>query len=258
MAIQYNPASVTEGLLCCLDSANSKSYPLTRGVTWFDCMLTGTASTLLNGATFNSPTNSMFFDGTNDFSRITIDQFLTAWTDSVSVEAWVYFPSGITWWNNADTRDFLLSNIVSAGSFSPTAPSLWKQQPQSMVAAAVRGTGNAQPFTATGYIELNKFTQLVSVWNGPSTAPAGSSASISLYINGSLSRGTTLSSTLYNNNFGVTMPSKLWGIAETKGIAGSAYQYFGGYIAIIKWYTKALNASEVLQNFNALRGRFGI
>lgn len=258
MAVHAGPDIVSDGLLCCLDAANFISYPQTKGITWTDCATTGATANLLNGATFDDATRSMFFDGSNDLARITLNDFLVSWTDSVSVEAWVYFPSGITWWNNADTRNFLLSNIVSAGNFTPTAPSLWKQQIENVVAAAVRGTGTAQPFTATGDIQRDRFTQLVSVWNGPSTAPAGSSAAISLFINGSFIRGTTLSSTTYNSNFGVTLPSTTWGIAENKAIAGSAYQNFGGYIANIKWYKKSLSAAEILQNYNALRGRFGL
>jgi hypothetical protein len=257
MAVQYNPTIVTDSLLCCLDAVNKKSYPGT-GVTWSDCFITGARAALTNGATFNNQFSSMFFDGTNDFCGITLNSLLTSWSNSISVEAWVYFPSGITWWASADTRDFLLSNIVSAGNFSPTAPSLWKQQPENIVAAAVRGTGNLQPITATGDIKRDTFTQLVSVWNGPSNPPIGASASISLYINGSFIRGTNISAVNYANNFGLTLPSNSWSIAENKGIAGSGFGFFGGYIANIKWYTKALNANEVAQNFNALRGRFGI
>ena len=34
--------------------------------------------------------------------------------------------------------------------------------------------------------------------------------------------------------------------------------YFDGKISNVKMYNKTLTASEVAQNFNALRGRYGI
>jgi len=46
---------------------------------------------------------------------------------------------------------------------------------------------------------------------------------------------------------------------------GGSYTYenttdypFGGNIAITRIYNKALTAAEVLQNYNALKGRFGL
>ena len=41
------------------------------------------------------------------------------------------------------------------------------------------------------------------------------------------------------------------------GPAG-AYPYFNGSIANVNYYNRALSAAEVLQNYNALRGRYGL
>ena len=37
-----------------------------------------------------------------------------------------------------------------------------------------------------------------------------------------------------------------------------ASEYLVGNVSSLKFYNKALTASEISQNFNALRGRFGI
>jgi hypothetical protein len=42
------------------------------------------------------------------------------------------------------------------------------------------------------------------------------------------------------------------------GYAGSRGYYYNGDIAIVRVYNKALSASEVLFNYNALKGRFGL
>ena len=42
------------------------------------------------------------------------------------------------------------------------------------------------------------------------------------------------------------------------GAHGAASNLFDGDIPVVQIYNRALTASEVKQNFNALRGRFGI
>jgi len=39
---------------------------------------------------------------------------------------------------------------------------------------------------------------------------------------------------------------------------GSAGEYFAGKIASVKIYNQALTASEILQNYNSLKTRFGL
>jgi hypothetical protein len=43
-----------------------------------------------------------------------------------------------------------------------------------------------------------------------------------------------------------------------RGAPGSAFSFFQGQIPIVKIYNRALSASEVLQNYNATKGRFGL
>lgn len=43
-----------------------------------------------------------------------------------------------------------------------------------------------------------------------------------------------------------------------RGFSTSSERWFNGRVHNVKIYNKALSSSEVLQNFNALRGRFGL
>ena len=65
MGTAYNPTIVTDGLVLCLDAANSRSYPKS-GTAWSD--LAGSNNgTLTNGPTFSSANGgSIVFDGSND------------------------------------------------------------------------------------------------------------------------------------------------------------------------------------------------
>jgi hypothetical protein len=67
MAISYNPRTITDGLVLCLDAANPKSYP-GSGTTWTDLSGRGNNGTLTNGPTYSSSNGgSIVFDGTNDY-----------------------------------------------------------------------------------------------------------------------------------------------------------------------------------------------
>jgi hypothetical protein len=64
----------------------------------------------------------------------------------------------------------------------------------------------------------------------------------------SLSFDGTVLSTPYNNN---TVTKIGYGV-------NANYPYFNGKIANLTYYNRALSASEVLQNYNATKARFGL
>ena len=67
MSTLGGPKIVTDGLIMCLDAANTRSYPST-GNTWTDLSGKGNNGTLINGPTFNNLNNgSIVFDGINDY-----------------------------------------------------------------------------------------------------------------------------------------------------------------------------------------------
>jgi len=63
------------------------------------------------------------------------------------------------------------------------------------------------------------------------------------------------------NYGGGTIPStsgasnSVFSIGNSQGIGGN---YSDGNISVVQVYNRALSAAEVSQNFNALRGRYGI
>jgi hypothetical protein len=78
---------------------------------------------------------------------------------------------------------------------------------------------------------------------------------MNLYVNGRLVNSYdhgSVSTITYNNAIQFI-------IAAEPGFGTSIEgNYFGGNIASTQIYNRALNPSEVLQNFNATRARFGI
>ena len=53
MGLAHSPSIVTDGLVLCVDAANTKSYP-GSGTTWTDVSGKGYDGTLTNGPTFSS------------------------------------------------------------------------------------------------------------------------------------------------------------------------------------------------------------
>ncbi len=69
MGLIHSPSIVTDGLVLCLDAANSRSYPGT-GATWTD-LKGGNNGTLENGPTFDAANGgSIVFDGTDDIVNV--------------------------------------------------------------------------------------------------------------------------------------------------------------------------------------------
>ena len=67
MASFSGPNLEVEGLVLCLDAANTNSYP-GSGTTWTDTSGKGNDGTLTNGPTFSSDYGGKFnFDNSNDY-----------------------------------------------------------------------------------------------------------------------------------------------------------------------------------------------
>jgi hypothetical protein len=72
-----------------------------------------------------------------------------------------------------------------------------------------------------------------------------------LYINGSQVGTGSVSGTISTNANGTS-------VGVYGGFSGSRSYWYNGKISSVKVYNKALTESEVKQNFNAIRQRYGI
>jgi hypothetical protein len=82
-----------------------------------------------------------------------------------------------------------------------------------------------------------------------------------LYLNGTLSGSTTSISGTYNSNLtnvSISIAGGTAGVSDGTPGGGTSGTPFLGDISQVLIYNRALTAVEVTQNFNAMRGRFGI
>ena len=231
---------VTSGLVLNLDAGNVSSYSGT-GTTWTDLSSTGNNGTLVNGVGYSSVNGGvMTFDGVNDYVNIANKARI----------------------NNTDfTYDFWFK----VNSNPNTYQTIMSQIGGDYVNYSVLGKNRSGIAQGNIYFQLQGFTlqsnlsgtDLITVGNINYTAIAkkeGIYYKLYLYRNGVLdnSLNTTLTSidmTLWNN-FNTN-------IGRTSAANGAYGDYLVGNIYVTRMYNKALSASEITQNFDATKTRFG-
>ena len=236
MTAHAGPDAANNGLVLALDAADANSYS-GSGTTWTD--LSGKSNNgTINNATFNSD-RYFAFGGSGDyisFASASELQFLNR--SPYTLEVWMHptsNPGASTWtgiFNREDSsvgsRDgynLYLNGGSRAGGFY-----LATERFQS-------GTNNSIGYSYEDSDLLNIWHHVVATYDG---------TTLRLYRN-----GVQLNSTTSTGN--ITNTSKTLEI----GRRGTG-SYFIGRLNGQKIYNKALSASEIQQNFNALRGRYGI
>jgi hypothetical protein len=224
------PAIVTDGLILNLDAGFTPSYP-TINTTWYDLSSGGNNGTLYNGPTFNSQNSgSIVFDGVDDYSQLPQNILNNTNYTGITFCAWIYRISGgqgliVGVWNQTANGDqaalFLFGNSIVIA-----------------VSDGVTGEGGS---TGVGNLNSNQWYYVVGTWNNSRT--------YRIYIDGVLG-GISQQS---GNGWNPTSSAQF----EIGGENQANFRYFNGRIASTQVYNRTLSASEILQNYNAQKGRFG-
>lgn len=235
MGLGHGASIAKDGLVLHLDAANKKSYPGT-GTTVFDISSYKT-NTLVYQATFS---NSYFeFDGTDDNiymgSLSTNAPQISQIREFVSVEV-AFYPYSVGGDSGpALVRCGLGTDITFGFFYDRTGRSTSVQWHD----GAFKGASSS-----------NNIVNL-DAWNIATFSRNG--ASISFYLNG------VFINTVSSLTTPTPTPAFLGiGSARAGTGVGTTSQDMAGRISSVKIYNRALTAAEVRQNFEALRGRYGI
>jgi hypothetical protein len=226
MATNYNPRTVTDGLVLCLDAANTKSYP-GSGTTWTDLSGNGNIGELVNSPTYNSSNLGYFQFVSNDYARIPNNTALDTQTPTVEVWVKTNATSQNGFWFEKGTVNTQYS-LFQAGSVI-----LWRQRLTS-------GTLTNLSTTTANFINTSNWYQVVGTFV---------SGSRRLYINGIQVNSDTQSGTIATNSGGMS-------IGVYGGFNGARGYYYNGNLSLCRIYNRALSAAEIQQNFNATKSRF--
>jgi hypothetical protein len=224
MATQFaNGKIVTDGLVLCLDAADQTSYP-TTGTTWFD--LAGSNNgTLTNGPTFNFGNGgSIVFDGVDDYA---VSNNFT----SIATSIWscVMFLKAVT--SSVAVEGYCF------GWDSSNNDGMTIGQFQGNWISHCRPNSNA--WITGPAVVSNTWTNITVTYDGTTQK---------IYGNGTLFNSKTV---------GFTSPSSQAAYIAKIGRLGSGFN-FNGTVATTQFYNRALSATEVRQNYNAQKSRFGI
>ena len=219
-----------KSLVLNLDAGNTLSYP-GSGTLWTDLSIYGNNGTLINGATFNSANGgSIVFDGTNDFADF--GNILNYTTENFTFSYWVYFNSLTT--NQVGQGPV----IIYKGAFQTNG--YYDQIQNGAITFTTNQSGtNQSTNTNTGLITINNWYNISYVRTGPS---------IRIYLNGIDSTNTTgvhINPVTSSDNFRLSNYS-------------NGYIYSNIKLAEFINHNRALTPTEVLQNFNATKGRYGL
>jgi hypothetical protein len=212
---------VTNGLMLNYDAGFDPSYPIT-GSTWYDLSGNSNNGTLINNPAFNSANSgSIVWDGTDDYVNTgkTATQ-LGFYDANYTMEAWVY-PTSIT----GDRTMF------------GTDQTALRQGLHLVFRGGNIYQGHYASDFQAGTVTVNNWYQIVYTFNA-------SNGACQIFKN-SVSQGTgTISSFIGTTNVLIAR----WG--------GAAY--FQGNGSIYRIYNRVLSSTEVTQNYNAQKGRFGL
>jgi hypothetical protein len=231
--IAYYGNIVKDGLVLCLDAAKRDSYP-GSGTAWGDISGFQNNGTLTNGPTFSSNNGgSIVFDGINDFTNLgsfsinlNLPWTISFW--SFLVTPLTAYPEVITFrTNSTNPFEIAFSNDVSYRGITFGSPITSRRKNDILL---------------SNYI--NKWTQVVLSYQG---GDPNNINNFVLYDMGVVS--PTTNSGAYGN---ITNQSVL------AGGTGTSVHWFKGNIAQVLVYNKALTQAEVTQNFNTMKGRYGL
>ena len=223
MTVNYNPSVVTSGLVMSLDAANPRSYP-GSGTTVYDVVGTTTHS-LFGGASYTVLSGVKCFDSS-------VSGYYMAPSSS---GAPVLSTSGYTYVAWARMK-----------ASSAEWRTLWRTTPDDhplLVQSGGTNLGmydnNGTAFNDSGY-NTTPFYDVWAQWTVVGSTAGGST----FYINGSQVGSTVAQSAAGNTHNAVG------------GAGGSqAFGYIGNFML---YNNKMLSLAEITQNYNALRGRYGI
>lgn len=220
MALQHSPSIATSGLVLYLDAANSKSYS-GSGTTWSDLSGNNNNATSTGGPSYTSGSNGYFsFSGTQYFSCASSSSFAFG-TGDFTIECW-YYPTSFSTYSHLvalpDQNTFGLKANISNGELY-------------FYSAAFNN------YPTTGWtLTLNAWNHVVFVRSSSVAYP---------YLNGT----AYASKSGFTNNF----TAQICNIHN-----GYASEFANARMSVVKIYNTALTATQVKNNYNALRGRYSV
>ena len=238
MAYHHSPRIITNGLVLALDAANQKSYP-GSGTTWSDLSGNGNNGTLINPSDISLTTDNAGMLVATDFGgeiRITKTNSL----DFTPTDSFTLSISGF------------VTDLISDGRGS----FLGRGSTSTSVGIGINKSGSTFSFPM-GSRAVNSLTI-----SGTPTVTSGQRVILTFvytpitqfgYFNGELYGSQNTES-----GVGGIFQNTYYSILGSRAVPGGGSRTSTGGVSTVHMYNRALSPEEVLQNFNATKGRYGL
>jgi hypothetical protein len=233
MSLGHGASIVLNGLVMCIDAANPKSYP-GAGTAWNDISGNSNNGTLVNGPVYSTSDSGIFsFDGIDDYvdcgSVSNLNNTITGLTVSI-------------WFKVGTLRTEML--VENGTTFTTNTFYIAQENANNVSFAIANDSAQYQRIYGTSSYTVGRWYNFAGVW--------ASGASILAYVNGQDTSQSILSP--FGNLTSVRSGNaNLW-----VGNRPAGNIPFSGSLSTTTIYNRALSATEISQNFNALRGRYGL
>jgi hypothetical protein len=221
MGFNYSPKIVTDGLVLCLDAANSRSY-VSGSTAWNDLSRNGNNGIFLPGSSSFNPSNN------NAISTNCTSSLSFANSNNTSQIIWFYY-------NGGNVASVLCG--LTEGNYNSSGVGLYINNGTNGSTAGNRvsviypGSAFNAITPQAGTLASNAWTQLVLIRDSTTT---------SLYQNAAL--------------VGSTSSTPGAGIVRSSIFSAASF----GSIGSFQIYNRTLTATEIQQNYNAHKTRFGL
>ena len=220
MSVFSGPEIVNNGLVLSLDAGNTKSYP-GSGTTWTDLSGNGNHITWINTPSYDG--TGFTFNGTTHYGSANSTASLTTTIPTI----------------------FMASTVGTGTAFAKGGyGSYWNYGMTSISATSFLIRNNNGDYSSPTYTATSGTNIYCGTHNGTHR---------NYYLNGSYLGQTSTGYSPSATNSLFLRIGCAWNQSSQVNV-----EFFNGKISFIMVYNRELTAAEISQNFNALRGRFGI
>ena len=225
MGISGGPDMIQDGLVLALDAADRNSY-VSGSTSWYDLSGGSNTGTLISGSAYSgSNGGSVFFDGVNDYVSVATSGLVSS---VISMDIWF--------------------NVNSSKQYSALMGSNVTEKYEMIIKS---GGAIEVGLSTNNYMQYNNILSLNTWTNIVVTAESGTQWK------------------MYKNGVDLGSPTTYTGTWQVSGASISNFDLgrirnnvasfaYSGNISTVKIYNRALTATEILQNYNTQKARFGL
>lgn len=240
MAYRDGTRIITDGLVLSLDASDANSYTSGSSV-WYDLSGNNYTGSLVNVPSFNkSNLGNMIFDGVNDYVNLGKPTLLNNLTSSFTINAWIKIVT--------PPSPGQFYTIYEKGIVTSNEQTFFRVYNPGMSSSLQFGSYTTSPVDTQVIVVYDLTGSLYNSgdWNFVTARFNGSSWV--LYVNGALAAQTNSAATPYTSTSDCSIGGGY--------IFNKFERFFNGTIGAVQIYNRALSDYEVLQNYQAQKGRY--